>query len=181
MGRNALEAAINALVEDGDAIPDTIQVVREKYQDREAVVAATFRRSSGPLVRGFVGIFTRDDGFGWRAGGGWSSRPRDIPAEAIWASSGGWSSTGHTEHPGVDEEAPLTGVPARGVSGGWVNDPTARYLRVTDPNRRIEEDTIQAGVAILIWEGDFDVWHATAELLDEEGQVIRTGPMRPRG
>ena len=83
--------------------------------------------------------------------------------------------------PGVDEDPPLTHEPARGVSGGWVNDPTATSIRVTDPNGRIEEDTIEAGVAILIWNGDFDVWHATAELLDENGRVLRTGPMRPRG
>ena len=82
---------------------------------------------------------------------------------------------------GVDEDPPVTHEPARGVSGGWVNDPTATSIRVTDPNGRIEEDTIEAGVAILIWNGDFDVWHATAELLDENGQVLRTGPMRPRG
>jgi hypothetical protein len=180
MGPDARETAIYALVEDSDAIPDTIQVVREKRQGDEVVVAATFRRSSGRLVRGFVGIFTRDD-FGWHAGGGWSSGPRHVPAEAIWASSGGWGSTGHTHHPDVAEEAPPTEEPARGVSGGWVNDPSAASIRVTDPNGRIEEDTIESAVAILIWEGDFDVWHATAELLDEHGRVIRTGPMRPRG
>jgi hypothetical protein len=180
MGTDARETAIHALVEDSDAIPDTIQVVREKRQGDEAVLAATFRRSSGRSVRGFVGLFTRDE-LGWHAGGGWSSGPRDVPAEAIWASSGGWGSTGGTEHPGVDEDPPLTHEPARGVSGGWVNDPTATSIRVTDPTGRIEEDTIEAGVAILIWEGDFDVWHATAELLGENGQVLRTGPMRPRG
>lgn len=71
MGSDAREAAINALVEDSDAIPDTIEIVREKYQDREAVVAATFRRPSGRLVRGFVGLFTRDEtSVGVRAVGG---------------------------------------------------------------------------------------------------------------
>lgn len=178
MGADARETAIYALVEDSDAIPDTIQVVREKRQGDEAVVAATFRRSSGRLVRGFAGVRRHDD-FGWHPGGGWSSGSRDVPADGIWASSGGWGSTGHTGHPGADEDAPLTEAPARGVSGGWVIDPTARSLRVTDPKGRIEQDTIEAGVAILIWEGDFDVWHATAELLDEDGRTIRTGPMRP--
>lgn len=156
------EAAILGLIHDSDAIPDSIQIVREKYQGDHAVVAATFRRrSSGRSVRGFVGLRNFSD-TGWRsAGGGWSSGQRDVPAGAIWSSSGGWGSE------------------ARGVSGGWVNEPTARRIRVTDPSGRIEEDTIDAEVAILIWEGDFHVHRATAELLDEHGQVIRTGPMHP--
>jgi hypothetical protein len=178
MGTDVRETALSAFVEDGDAIRDTIQIVREKRQGHEAVVAATFRRSSGRLVRGFVGLFTLDDS-GWQAGGGWSSGRHDAPADAIWASSGGWGSTGHPLQPGDDEDAPAE-EPSRGVSGGWVNEHAAKSIRVTDPNGRIEEDSIEAGVAILIWEGDFDVEHATAELLDEDGQVIRTGPMRRR-
>lgn len=163
MGADVRETAIDELIHDNDAVPDSIQIVREKRQDAEAVVAATFRRSSGGMVRGFVGLRTFDGG--WHGGGGWSSGPRDVPAEAIWASSGGWGSTGHAEQP------------ARGVRGGWVNEPAARSIRVTDPNGRTEEDAVEAGVAILIWEGDFDVWHATVELLDEDGQLIRRGPM----
>jgi hypothetical protein len=162
MATNAREAAILDLIHDSEAIPDTIQIIREKHQGDDAVVAATFLRSSGRLVRGMLGL-RRFDTSGWRAaGGGWSSGARDVPADAIWSSSGGWGSA----------------TPPRGVTGGWVNEPTARRIRVTDPNGRTEEDTIEAGVAILIWEGDFDVPRATAELLDERGQVIRTGPMR---
>lgn len=161
MATDAREAAILELIHDGDAIPDTIQVVREKHQGDDAVVAATFRKSSGRLVRGFVGTRRYEDS-GWRAArGGWSSGPRDRPRDAIWSSSGSWASA------------------ARGVSGGWVNEPTARGVRVTDANGRIEEESIEAGIAILMWEGNFDVYRATAELLDEAGQVIRSGPMRP--
>lgn len=163
MGTDARETAILALVQDSDAIRDTIEVVREKRQGDDAVVAATFRRASGRLVRGFVGLRRLDSNSGWRtAGGGWSSGSRDVPADAIWASSGGWGSE------------------SRGVWGGWVNEPVARFIRATDPNGRVEEDTIEAGVAILIWGGDFDVSRATAELLGEGGRVIRSGPLRPR-
>ena len=160
---DAREAAIHALVEDSDAIRDTIEIVREKGQGDAAVVAATFRRSSGRLVHGFVGLRRFDD-HGWRpAGGGWSSGPRDVPADAIWRASGGWGSV----------------TPERGASGGWVNEPEARVIKVTDPHDRVEEDTIEASVAILIWEGRFDVSRATAELFGEDGRMIRSGPMRP--
>lgn len=96
------------------------------------------------------------------AGGGWSSGSSDVPDDAIWSSVGGWGSV----------------TPPRGVRGGWVNEPAAARIRVTDPNGRTEEDTIESGVAILIWEGHFDASRATVALLDEHGQVIRTGPMQ---
>jgi hypothetical protein len=163
MGTDAREMAIHALVQDSEAIRDTIEVVREKRQGDEAVVAATFRRSSGRLASGFVGL-RRSDDRGWHAaGGGWSGGSRDVPEGAIWKSSGGWGSV----------------TRGRGVQGGWVNEPAASVIRVTDPNGRVEEDTIEAGVAILIWEGDFDVFRATAELFAEDGRMIRSGPMRP--
>jgi hypothetical protein len=163
MTADAREMAMHALVQDGDAIRDTIEVVREKRQGDDSVVAATFRRSSGRLVHGFVGLRKFDD-HGWRpAGGGWSSGQRDVPADAIWTSSGGWGSV----------------TPERGVWGGWVNEPEAKVIRVSDPEGRVEEDTIEASVGILIWEGRFDVSRATAELFGEDGQMIRSGPMRP--
>ncbi len=161
MPPNPREAAILELIHAGDAIPDTVQIVREKRHGEHAVVAATFRRrGSGRFVRGFVGIRRFNDS-GWRGDGSWSSGPRDVGADAIWSSSGGW---------GSDDG---------GVFGGWVNEPAARRIKVTDTNGRTEEDTIEAGVAILIWEGGFHHYRATAELLDDHGQVIRTGPMRP--
>jgi hypothetical protein len=163
MAIDAREVAIHALVQDSDAIRDTIEIVREKRQDDAAVVAATFRRSSGRLVHGFVGLRLFEEQ-GWRpAGGSWSSGQRDVPADAIWASSGGWGSV----------------TPERGVWGGWVNEPRAKVMRVHDPNGRVEEDSIEARVGILIWEGRFDASRATAELVDEDGRTIRSGPMRP--
>lgn len=162
MADDVREAAILNLIHDSEAIPNTIEIVRVRHHGEDAVVAATFQRASGRLVRGMLGL-RRSDASGWRAaGGGWSSGPRDVPADAIWSSSGGW--------------CPATA--SRGVAGGWVNHPTASGIRVIDPNGRTEEDTIEAGVAILIWEGDFDASRATAELLDENGEVIRTGRMR---
>ena len=162
MAIDARTAATLAWTHDEAAIPDSIQIMREKHQGDGAVVAATFRNSSGRLRRGMVGLRRFDDS-GWRmAGGGWSSGSRDVPDDAIWSCVGGWGSV----------------TPPRGVRGGWVNEPAARRIRVTDPDGRTEEDTIESGVAILIWEGRFDASHATVALLDEHGQVIRTGPMR---
>jgi hypothetical protein len=63
----------------------------------------------------------------------------------------------HGTQPGIEQDAPPTEVPAGAGSGGWANEPVARSIRVTNPSGCIEEDTIEAGVAILIWEGDFDV------------------------
>lgn len=160
------EAALRALVEDSGAIRDTIEIVRQKRLDDVLVVAATFRRPSGRLVRGFAGL-EDVDGSGWRSSGAWSSGPRDVPADAIWQSSGGWGSVSSAARR------------ERGVSGGWVNEPRARAIRVTDPSGRVEEDAIEDGVGILIWSGPFDVYRATAELLDADGALIRSGPMRP--
>jgi hypothetical protein len=163
MDTNVRDTAILELVRDSGAIRDSITVVREKCEGDEAVVAATFRNSSGRLVRGMIGL-RRSDDWGWRAaGGGWSSGPRDVPTADIWSSSGGWGSS----------------TPPKGVIGGWVNEPAARRIKVTDRSGRVEEDAIESGVAILLWDGDFDASRATAELLGEDERVIRSGPMRP--
>jgi len=154
------QAAILALTRDSDAVPDTVEIVREKHRGERAVVAATFRNASGRLVRGFVGLGRENDS-GWRASGGaWGSGPRDVPHDAVWSSCGGWGSG------------------TQSVYGGWVNESSARRIRVTDANGRIEEDTIESGVAILMWDGDFDIFSANAELLGDDGQVIRTAPLR---
>jgi hypothetical protein len=65
-----------------------------------------------------------------------------------------------------------------GAVGPRVNQPEAKVIRVSDPHGRVEEDTIEASVGILIWEGRLDVSRASAELLGAEGQIIRSGPMR---
>ncbi len=136
MGADIREAAKLALVEDHDAIRDTIEVVRDKCQGDDAVVAATFVRSSGRLAHGFVGL--RRHGAGWRAAdGSWTSGARVVPADAIWTTSGGWNS-GPVE--AAEGASPLE-VPAQGLSGGWVSEPATRVIRVTDPTGRVEEDT----------------------------------------
>ena len=140
MHTELFETAMLQLVQDSSAIRDSITVVREKREGDEAAVAATFRNSSGRLVCGMIGLRRSADWGGWRAaGGGWSSGPRDVPSAAIWSSLGGWGSS----------------TPPKGVIGGWVNEPAASRIKVTDPSGRTEEDVIEAGVAILIWKGDF--------------------------
>lgn len=99
----------------------------------------------------------RSEGSGWRAGGGWSSGHREVHADDIWSASGGWGSGGQPLRPPPGQhETPTSTRRVRGVTGGWINEPHARKIRVTDPNGRALEDTIEAGVAILIWEDDFD-------------------------
>ena len=160
MATDVRQAAILELIHDSDAIPDSIQIVREKYQGDHAVVAATFRRRpSGRLVRGFVGLRSFND-TGWRgAGGGWSSGQRDVPPcdlvilRRLGLRREASPEAGSTSPPPEGSESPTGG--------------------------RIEGDAIHAEVAILRWEGDFVVHRATAELLDDHGEVIRTSPMRP--
>jgi hypothetical protein len=151
-----------AALSEMDAVPGSIEVVREKQVDDHLVVAARFRDGSERDRRGCVGL-RRTEGGGWhRAGGGWSSNARDAVAEGIWLNSGGWG--------------PADPSGEFAVLGGWVSEPSAISIRVTDPNGRVEEDRIEAGVALLMWHGNFNHTHATAELLDSSGQVLLRGP-----
>ena len=56
MGTEVRETAMLELVQNRGAIRDSITVVREKRRGDEAVVAVTFRSSSGRLVRGMTGL-----------------------------------------------------------------------------------------------------------------------------
>jgi len=136
--------------------------VREKQVDDNVVVAASFRDNSGRDRRACVGL-RRSEELGWHGdGGGWASNARDAEPEGIWLNSGGWG--------------PAEPTRKVAVLAGWVAEPAAASIRVTDPNGRIEEDTIEAGVALLMWHGDFNHIDAKAELLDSSGQIIRRGP-----
>ena len=99
----------------------------------------------------------------WRPMGGFSGGAVRGSDHESWLRSGGWGSA------------------TREVRGGWVTEPAAAGLRVTDPADHVLEDDVRAGVAILILSGGgFNVRRATAELLDEHGGVLRTGPLLVR-
>ena len=59
---------------------------------------------------------------------------------------------------------------------GWVSDPAAVTIRVRDPRGRIEEDSVQNGVAILIYETAFDR-ESVVEVLDDAGSVLQSAPL----
>jgi hypothetical protein len=169
MTATARAAALSAL-QGMEAIPVTVEVVREKQADDYLVVAPTFRGSAGRPRRGMVGI-RRSEQDGWHeAGGGWASgmrKPGDVGPEDVWVNPGGWG--------------PASPSGQAAVLGGWVADPAARKIRATDGNGRVEVDMIENGVGIFIWLGQFDMRSATVEFLDSTGQVIRRGLfLRPR-
>ena len=148
------------VMEDLDAVESSIEVVRQKQVGDDAVVAVRYQRTSGALRQGMYGFRMREGV--WRPRASFSGGVRGTDHE-IWLHSGGWGDS--TTH----------------VRGGWVTEPAAARLRVTDPEDHVLEDDVQAGVAILILRGDgFDVRRATAELLDEHGGVLRTGPLLVR-
>ena len=169
MTATARATALSAL-QRMEAIPETVEVVREKQADDYLVVAATFRSSAGRPRRGMVGV-SRSAQDGWHeSGGSWASGlrdPGDVGPQDLWVNSGGWG--------------PASPSGRAAVLGGWVADQAARTVRATDGNGRVEVDTIENGVGILIWHGHFDVRGATADLLDSNGQIIRRGLfLRPR-
>lgn len=169
MYNEARDEGIRAMIRDFDAPPDTVQIDREKREGDDVVIAFNFRDASNGLVRACIGVH-RLDGDRWLNGGSWASSQHAKP-DGILTASGGWAYGPPDLLPGQ--------ASVRGVAAGWVDEPTAKVIRVTDPTGRVEDDTIDGGVAILMWVGGFDASRAVAELLDERGQLIRSGPIRP--
>lgn len=125
-----------------------------------AVLAVQFEGRSGSQRRGMFGARHREDGM-WSLTGSFMSSPRVARADDVWE-WGGWSGGGS----------------GMAVAGGWVADLAGASIRVTDPAGRIQEDDVERGVAILMWKGEFSLRYAHAELLDANGHVLRTAPMR---
>jgi hypothetical protein len=59
------------------------------------------------------------------------------------------------------------------VPSGWVSDPAAVTIRFRPPRGRVEENTVQNGVAILIYETAFDR-ESVVEILDDAGNVLQS-------
>ncbi|SDC98188.1 hypothetical protein [Nocardioides lianchengensis] len=153
--------AVGSVVAQRGVLPEAVEVVRERqHGDMAAVAYLARRRSDGSSFRGFAGLRRREDGI-WRSSGGWSSgAPDGVGPEALWAAWGGWGSG-------------QRGTPDVGVRGGWVADPTAALVRLTDPSGRVVEDRVEAGVAILIWDQGLATREAVVELVDADGAVLR--------
>ncbi len=142
----------------------SLEVVREKRVGDDAVVALRFEDRSGRQRQALMGLRQMEGG--WRQLGSCESSPYAVNERDVWQTWGGWSSDNGRKE----------------VAGGWVTAPSAVLIRVTDPAGRVHEDAIEGGVAVLMWAGAFNVYEATVELLDADGQVIKAGTMRrPRG
>jgi hypothetical protein len=163
---SAIDAALEWDVSHDDLVPNSLEVVREKHLGDDVVAAVTFQRcSKADLRRSCLGLaWTERDG--WHtAGGAWASSVVEGRPRGIWLNWGGWG--------------PASGDGLH-VKSGWLADPRAVALLVTDPLGRQVEDQVENGVAILTWRGDFSVEHSTAELRDAAGEVLTREPLEPR-
>ena len=100
--------------------------------------------------------------------------PFDIVLDdEVWRSRGGWSC--NADH---DEVHPIWRAwgGGRGSKSGWVSDPAAATIRFRSLDGRVEADTVESGVAILIYDADFGRG-STVEVLDGDGNVLHTAPL----
>ena len=154
-----LRFAMAALVADQRADQRSIDVVRVVRDGDDVVVAVRFDDASGrrQAMLGFL-----DAGGRCRGTGGFGGPVPSPQDEAAWH-SGGWSHSGGR----------------RGVCGFWVADPAATALRLTDMSRQEHQAVIEDGVAVVLWDGDFNVASARVELLGADGDVLSAGPVSP--
>jgi hypothetical protein len=149
----AREAAVNNLVRDSGAVRDSIEFVRQKRSgDRVSALARWTEAHTGQLRRGSVDVVKTDDV--WRARGGWGSNANYDSDHPVWRA---WGGTSHS-------------------MSGWVSDPAAVRVRFRDPQGRVAEDTVENGVAILIYDTAFDR-DSLVEALDVDGNVLHTAAL----
>ena len=153
MDAGARAMAVDRLVRDSAAVLDSIEIVRcRQVGDWVTVLARWADAGTGHLRRGAVDIVL-DDGV-WRPRGGWSSNADHDEVHPIWRAWGG----------------------SRGSTSGWVSDPTAATIRFRSQDGRVEADTVESGVAILIYDAAFGR-ASTVEVLDGNGNVLHTAPL----
>ena len=149
----ARATAVDHLVRGSTAASDSIEIVRSRQVgDWVTVLARWADARTGRLRRGSVDILL-DDGV-WRARGGWSSNADHDHDHPIWRAWGG----------------------SRGSTSGWVSDPAAATIRFRSQDGRVEADTIENGVAILIYNAAFGRG-STVEVLDLDGNVLHAAPL----
>lgn len=154
MDEAAREAAVDNLVRDSDAVRDSVEIVRQRRAgDRVTALARWTEARTGRLRRGAVEVVTTDGA--WRAGGGWSVNANHDHDNPVWDA---WGGSSHS------------------VSG-WVSDPAAATIRFRRPDgNRVEADTIENGVAILMYDKPADRG-SVIEILDKDGNVLHTAPL----
>ena len=160
MTDDVLPSAVAALVADHRADEHSIDVARVVRDGDDAVVAVHFDDASGRRRRAMLGFL--DAGGRWLGTGGFGGPAPSPVDEAEWH-SGGWTRSGGR----------------REVRGFWVSDPAAATLKLTDLSGREHQGTIEHGVAVLLWDGDFNVADARVELLGADDDVLRAGPVWP--
>ena len=137
-----------------------VTISKEGVAGDYAAFAVDFAESVGIRRRGLLGL--RRDDAGWqpwaRSMGG--HYVGDEPAGFLWTTSGGWSTSD------IEETA---------VFGGWVGDPAAASVRITDVTGRRLEDAVENGVVLFLYRGGFQLHGARVELRDAGGDVIREG------
>lgn len=158
MTTDAHHYARSTLMAEYRAVEDSIEVVRLKQSGDHTVVAARFTNGSGRRARAMMGMREMDGR--WRGTGGWGGLGTAAHVNVLW-SSGGWSHG--------------SGI----VRGFWIEHPSAASLRLTDSSGGVHEDTIEGGVAILMWEGNPEGRQARVELIDAQGDLIKAGPVWP--
>jgi hypothetical protein len=139
-----------------------VKLVGVRGIDRRGILAIEFDNAYGDPYRALWGVDRRRNG-SWRVAGGASNKARNGGPGDMWVSGGSWAS---------GESGVSTGI--------WVADAEPQLARITDPSGRSMEDTIESGVALLIWKGDFNLRASTLELLGSDASVLWSGPFHRR-
>ena len=162
----AIDAAIRRDLRNDHVVAGSLEVVREKHVGDDVVVAVTFRQDKKADARRSCLGLAWSERDGWRAvGGAWTSTFVDRAPQGVWLNWGGWGpGSGGGLH----------------VLSGWLADPRAASVLVTDGVSRQLEDRVENGVAILTWRGGFSPERATVELHDSAGDVLASEPLQPR-
>ena len=153
MDEAAREAAVDNLVRDSDAVRDSVEIVRQRRAgDRVTALARWTEARTGRLRRGAVDVVLMDGV--WRAGGGWSANASYDSDNPVWDA---WGGSSHS-------------------MSGWVSDPAAATVRFRHPDgSRVDADTVENGVAILIYDTAADRG-SVIEILDKDGNALHTAP-----
>ena len=149
-----------------DPFEDSIEIVREKRAGKDAAFAVAFEDRRGLQRRGLVGL-CRHHSKTWHPSGGYMGSVHVTGPRDVWMTWGGWGPSNSTE---------------RAVAGGWVADSAAVSARLSDSTSgRVLDDEVENGVFLFMWKGDLNLRTATLQLLDGNGDLLRSGPLRRAG
>lgn len=161
---NAHDVVRAVVKTDYGAIANSIEIMSEKYQGNEAALVVVFDDRDGVPRRGILALRRGSDET-WRPSGGFMGSARPPNDRDVWMTWGGWGG----------DSGEMT------VIGGWVADRAGVSARATDATSgRTLEATVENGVVVFIYNGDFGARYARLELLDADGRVLRSGPLNRR-